>query len=63
MYSDLHCTKADQKLVDKISHLKKTMKQGNLNKITSLIVQNKETTIEEPTKPEQVKKKKRSFFS
>ena len=63
VYSDLHCTKADQKLVDKISHLKKTMKQGGLNTITSLVVENKETTIEEPVKPEQEKKKKRSFFS
>ena len=63
VYSDLHCTKADQKLVDKISHLKKTMKQGDLNTITSLVVENKETTIKEPAKPEQEKKKKRTFFS
>ena len=38
VYSDLHCTKADQKLVDKISHLKKTMKQSNLSTPSSLIV-------------------------
>ena len=63
VYSDLHCTKADQKLVDKISHLKKIMKQGDLNTTTSLVVENKETTIEKPAKPEQEKKKKRSFFS
>ena len=34
VYSDLHCTKADQKLVDKISHLKKTMNQSNLSILT-----------------------------
>ena len=63
VYSDLHCTKADQKLVDKISHLKKTMKQGGSNTTASLVVENKSTTIEEPPKTEQEKKKKRSFFS
>ena len=63
VYSDLHCTNADQKLVDKISHLKKTMKQGGSNTNASLVVENKSTTIEEPPKTEQEKKKKRSFFS
>ena len=63
VYSDLHCTNADQKLVDKISHLKKTMNQGGLNTTAKLVVENKETAIEEAAKTEKEKKKKRSFFS
>ena len=60
VYSDLHCTKADQKLVDKISHLKKTISHG---KLTSMIVEKKEDPKEETTNIEKDKKKKRSFFS
>ena len=41
VYSDLHCTKADQKLVDKISHLKKTINHGKLNTISSMTVEKK----------------------
>ena len=63
VYSDLHCTNADQKLVDKISHLKKTINQGGLSTTAKLVVENKETVIEEASKTEKDKKKKRSFFS
>ena len=63
VYSDLHCTNADQKLVDKISHLKKRMNQGGLNTTTTPVVEKKENVIEEVAKPEKDKKKKRSFFS
>ena len=63
MYSDLHCTKADQKIVDKISHLKKTINNGKLNTISSMIVEKKEDPKEETTNIEKDKKKKRSFFS
>jgi Integral membrane protein CcmA involved in cell shape determination len=62
VYSDLHCTKADQKLVDKISHLKKTMNQSNLSTISSLIVEEKDNPKEENVNIEKEKKKKRSFF-
>ena len=62
VYSDLHCTKADQKLVDKISHLKKTMNQINLNTPSSLIVEEKDNPKEEISNIEKEKKKKRSFF-
>ena len=41
VYSDLHCTKADQKLVDKISHLKKTMNQRNLSILSTLSLKKK----------------------
>ena len=62
LYSDLHCTNADQKLIDKISHLKKTMNQGGLNNAKQ-VIENKESIIEETSKPEKDSKKKRSFFS
>ena len=62
VYSDLHCTKADQKLTDKISHLKKTMNQSNLNTLSSLIVKEKDNPKEETSNIEKEKKKKRSFF-
>ena len=63
VYSDLHCTKADQKLVDKISHLKKTINHGKLNTISSMTVEKKEDPKEETTNIEKERKKKRSFFS
>ena len=62
VYSDLHCTKADQKLVDKISHLKKTMNHINLSTPSSLIVEEKDNPKEETSNIEKEKKKKRSFF-
>ena len=62
VYSDLHCTKADQKLVDKISHLKKTMNQSNLSSLSSLTVEEKDNSKEETLNVEKEKKKKRSFF-
>ena len=62
VYSDLHCTNADQKLIDKISHLKKSMNQGGLN-IAKQPTENKDPVKEEQTKPEKDTKKKRSFFS
>ena len=60
IYSDLHCTNADQPLLDKISKLKKTMNVVNLN--TSNSTENKvpDVSDEEPVKEI---KKKRSFFS
>ena len=63
VYSDLHCTKADQKLVDKISHLKKTINHGKLNTISSMTVEKKEDPKEETTNIERERKKKLSFFS
>ena len=63
VYSDLHCTKADQKLVDKISHLKKTINHGKLNNISLMSVDKKEDPKEETVNIEKDKKKKRSFFS
>ena len=63
VYSDLHCTKADQKLVDKISHLKKTINHGKLNTISLMTVEKKEDPKEETTNIEKERKKKRSFFS
>ena len=62
VYSDLHCTKADQKLVDKISHLKKTMNQSNLTSLSSLTNEEKNDPKEETSNIEKEKKKKRSFF-
>ena len=62
VYSDLHCTKADQKLVDKISHLKKTMNQSNLSILTPSSAEEYDNPKEETSKIEKEKKKKRSFF-
>ena len=62
VYSDLHCTKANQKLVDKISHLKKTMNQSNLTTLSSLTVEEKDSPKEETLNIEKEKKKKRTFF-
>ena len=62
VYSDLHCTNADQKLIDKISHLKKTMNHGAVNN-TKQAVGTKEPVLAEVAKPEKEIKKKRSFFS
>ena len=63
VYSDLHCTKADKKLVDKISHLKKTINHSKLNTISSLTIDEKDNPKEETTNLEKENKKKRSFFS
>ena len=63
VYSDLHCTKADQKLVDKISHLKKTINHGKLNTISPMTVEKEENSKDETTNIQKDKKKKRSFFS
>ena len=63
VYSDLHCTKADQKLVDKITHLKKSINHGKLNTSSSMTDEKKEDPKEETTNIEKDKKKKRSFFS
>ena len=62
VYSDLHCTNADQKLIDKISHLKKSMSNTGLNN-PKPIVENKASVAEEAAKPQKETKKKRSFFS
>ena len=62
VYSDLHCTKADQKLVDKISHLKKTMNQSNLTSLSSVTDEEKNNPKEETSNIEKEKKKKRTFF-
>ena len=60
MYSDLHCTKADQKLVDKISHLKKTMNQTNLSILSSLPDEENDNSKEETSNIE--KREKRETF-
>ena len=63
IYSDLHCTNADQPLLDKISKLKKTMNVINLNASNS--VENKFPSESDKlaSKSEKEIKKKRSFFS
>ena len=63
VYSDLHCTKADQKLVDKISHLKKTINHQNSNAISLMTNEKKEDPKKETINIEKDTKKKRSFFS
>ena len=62
VYSDLHCTNADQKLIDKISHLKKSMGNAGLNNAKQ-VAENKEPIVSEAIKPDKETKKKRSFFS
>ena len=62
VYSDLHCTKADQKLVDKISHLKKTMNQSNLSILSPSSAEEDDNPKEKTPNTENEKKKKRSFF-
>ena len=62
VYSDLHCTKADQKLVDKISHLKKTMNPINLSILSTSSSKEEDKPKEETSNIEKEKKKKRSFF-
>ena len=63
VYSDFHCTNADQPLLDKISKLKKTMNVINLNTLQS--TENKLPGIsdKETSEPGKEIKKKRSFFS
>ena len=63
VYSDFHCTKADQPLLDKISKLKKTMNVVNLNSSDSPGNKNPNESDKEIPKPEKEIKKKRSFFS
>ena len=60
IYSDLHCTNADQPLLDKISKLKKTMNVVNLN--TSNSTENKVPNAPDKESVKEIKKK-RSFFS
>ena len=60
IYSDFHCTKADQPLLDKILKLKKTMNVVNLN--TSNSTENKLPNVSDK-EPVKETKKKRSFFS
>ena len=62
VYSDLHCTKADQKLVDKISHLKKTMNPISLSIHSTSSSKEEDKPKEETSNIEKEKKKKRSFF-
>ena len=62
VYSDLHCTKADQKLVDKISHLKKTMNPISLSLLSTSSSKEEDKPKEETSNIEKEKKKKRSFF-
>ena len=65
IYSDLHCTNADQTLLDKISKLKKTMNVININTLNSSTgnKSNNESQAAVPPKSEKEVKKKRSFFS
>ena len=63
IYTDFHCTKADQPLLDKISKLKKTMNVINLNASNSAESQFPSETEKTLSKSEKVIKKKRSFFS
>jgi len=63
IYSDLHCTNADQPLLDKISKLKKTMNviNSNASDIAKNILPSESDKV--ASKPEKDIKKKRSFFS
>jgi len=64
IYSDLHCTNADQPLLDKISKLKKTMNVVTLSATNSSEnTLNIESNKPAKTNPEKEVKKKRSFFS
>ena len=60
IYSDFHCTNADQPLLDKISKLKKTMNVVNLN--TSNLTEKKLPNVSDKEPMKEIKKK-RSFFS
>ena len=60
IYSDFHCTNADQPLLDKISKLKKTMNVVNLN--ISNATENKLPDVSDKESVKEMKKK-RSFFS
>ena len=64
VYSDFHCTKADQPLLDKISKLKKTMNVVNLNTTKSRdnSTENKLPNVSDKEPMKDIKKK-RSFFS
>ena len=63
VYSDFHCTKADQPLLDKISKLKKTMNVVNLNTPHSTENKLPDESNKETSEPGKGIKKKRSFFS
>ena len=63
IYSDLHCTNADQPLLDKISKLKKTMNVINLNATIAAEKKLADESEKLTSKPEKEIKKKRSFFS
>ena len=63
VYSDFHCTKADQPLLDKISKLKRTMNVVNLKASDSPENRKSAESDKEILKPEKEIKKKRSFFS
>ena len=63
VYSDFHCTKADQPLLDKISKLKRTMNVVNLKASDPPGNSKPDAPEKETPKPEKETKKKRSFFS
>ena len=63
VYSDFHCTKADQPLLDKIAKLKRTMNVVNLKASDTPENRKLEESGKETPKPEKETKKKRSFFS
>ena len=63
VYSDFHCIKADQPLLDKISKLKRTIKVVNLQASNSPENRKPDESDKEIPKPEKEIKKKRSFFS
>ena len=63
IFSDLHCTNADQSLLDKIGKLKKTMNIAN--NVETLISKDKQPPSDAKnttSNPEQETKKKRLFF-
>ena len=63
IYSDLHCTNADQPLLDKISKLKKTMTIINSNIANAVENKLSSESDKSTSKLEKESKKKRSFFS
>ena len=62
IFSDLHCTNADQSLLDKIGKLKKTMNIANVESLISKDKQPPSDAKNTTSNPEPETKKKRGFF-
>ena len=62
IFSDLHCTNADQSLLDKIAKLKKTVNTVNMETFVPKEGKQPLNDTEDTTKPKKENKKKRYFF-